>query len=34
MVKLYCSQGTWPGNEGHFKSRNEEIRNGNEIKKK
>ena len=29
MVKLYCSQGTGPGNEGH-KSRNEEI-NGNET---
>ena len=22
-MKLYCSQGTGPGNEGHFKSRNE-----------
>ena len=26
MVKLYYSQGTQPGNEGQFKSRNEEIR--------
>ena len=29
-MKLYCSQGTQTGNEDHFKSRNEEIRNGNE----